>query len=58
MAIIRFWSLPETARSGASAWRSGVLAPCAHKPHGLYECYLVSPAGYIYVPGVASHELG
>lgn len=56
---IRLYDLdPEACEQRAVAGGYTVLAPCAHKPHGLYECYLVSPAGYVYVPGVASHELG
>lgn len=54
---IRLYGLDPDAcerRAGEEA----VLASAAHKPHGLYECYLVSPAGYIYVPGVHSHEKG
>ena len=56
---VRLYNLdPETCEARAEAGGYEVLAPCKHKPHGLYECYLVSPAGYVYVPGVASHELG
>jgi hypothetical protein len=29
-----------------------VLAETQDKPHGLRECYLVDPDGYVWVPGV------
>ena len=30
-----------------------VLAESRDKPHGLRECYIADPDGYIWVPGVA-----
>lgn len=56
---IRLYDLdPDACLARAEASGHEVLAPCAHKPHGLYECYLVSPSGYVYVPSVHSHKLG
>ncbi len=33
-----------------------VLAETSDKPHGLRECYLVDPDGYVWVPGVPSGD--
>ncbi len=56
---IRLYDLdPDACLERAEEAGHEVLARPAHKPHGLYECYLISPSGYVYVPSVHSHELG
>jgi hypothetical protein len=35
-----------------------VLAASADKPHGLRECHIVGPNGYVFVPGKAIHGRG
>ena len=42
---------PDAAEARARARGDTVLAPSRDKPHGLRECYLVDPAGYVWVPG-------
>lgn len=44
---------PDAAEARARARGDHVLAPTADKPHGLRECFLADPDGYIWVPGVA-----
>ncbi|MEE8188015.1 MAG: VOC family protein [Kiloniellales bacterium] len=44
---------PDAAEARARACGVQVLMPAADKPHGLRECYLVDPDGYIWVPGAA-----
>ncbi|MBB3066402.1 VOC family protein [Limibacillus halophilus] len=56
---IRLYDLdPDTAERRAVEAGHDVLAGAAHKPHGLYEAYIVSPAGYLYVPSIHSFEKG
>ena len=44
---------PDAAETRARARGDQVLAPSADKPHGLRECYIVDPDGYVWVPGAA-----
>jgi catechol 2,3-dioxygenase-like lactoylglutathione lyase family enzyme len=44
---------PDAAEARAKARGDTVLASSADKPHGLRECYLADPDGYIWVPGKA-----
>ena len=44
---------PDEAEAKARARGDTVLAESADKPHGLRECFLADPDGYIWVPGVA-----
>ena len=44
---------PDDAEAQARALDMTVLAGSMDKPHGLRECFLISPAGYLWVPGVA-----
>jgi len=44
---------PDAAEARARVRGDHVLAPTADKPHGLRECFLADPDGYIWVPGVA-----
>lgn len=41
---------PDAAEARARARGDHVLAPAADKPHGLRECCLVDPDGYVWVP--------
>jgi uncharacterized glyoxalase superfamily protein PhnB len=41
---------PDAAEARARARGDHVLAPSADKPHGLRECCLVDPDGYVWVP--------
>ena len=43
---------PDTAEARARRAGHTVLAPSADKPHGLRECYIADPDGYVWVPGV------
>lgn len=43
---------PDGAEARARARGDFVLAETKDKPHGLRECYLADPDGYIWVPGV------
>lgn len=43
---------PDAAEARARAAGHTVLAPSADKPHGLRECYVADPDGYVWVPGV------
>jgi len=43
---------PDAAEARARARGDTVLAGAIDKPHGLRECYLVDPDGYIWVPDV------
>ncbi len=47
---------PDAAEARARARGDTVLAETRDKPHGLRECYLVDPDGYVWVPGVAIPE--
>lgn len=42
---------PDAAEARARRRGDTVLAPSKDKPHGLRECYLVDPDGYVWVPG-------
>ena len=44
---------PDAAEARARARGGTVLAASADKPHGLRECFLADPDGYIWVPGTA-----
>jgi catechol 2,3-dioxygenase-like lactoylglutathione lyase family enzyme len=44
---------PDAAEARARARGDPVLAPSRDKPHGLRECHLVDPDGYVWVPGIA-----
>ncbi len=44
---------PDAAEARARARGDAVLAASADKPHGLRECFLADPDGYIWVPGTA-----
>ncbi len=45
---------PDSAEARARARGDRILAESSDKPHGLRECYLVDPDGYVWVPGVPS----
>ena len=44
---------PDAAEARARARGDPVFAETRDKPHGLRECYLADPDGYLWVPGVA-----
>ncbi len=44
---------PDAAAALAEAHGGTLLAAPADKPHGLREAYILSPAGYAWVPGRA-----
>ena len=53
-AELRLYGLdPDAAEARARARGDPVLAATADKPHGLRECFLADPDGYVWVPGVA-----
>ena len=41
---------PDQAEARARAGGYHVLQEATNKPHGLRECYLVAPDGYVWVP--------
>ncbi len=43
---------PDAAEARARARGDAVIAQTQDKPHGLRECYLADPDGYIWVPGI------
>ncbi len=43
---------PDAAEVRARARGDTVFAESQDKPHGLRECYLADPDGYIWVPGI------
>lgn len=45
---------PDVAMRRAEAFGGTVLEPAADKPHGLFECTILSPEGYAFSPAVAS----
>ncbi len=45
---------PDAAIGKAEAFGGTVLEPASHKPHGLYECTILSPEGYAFSPAIAS----
>ncbi len=42
---------PDAAEARARSLGYRVLSPSEDKPHGLRECYLIDPEGYVWVPG-------
>lgn len=44
---------PDATERRAEAAGAIVLAGSIDKPHGLRECHIVSPAGYVFVPSRA-----
>ena len=51
-AELRLYDLdPDGAEARARAAGHPVLAASSDKPHGLRECFLVDPDGYVWVPG-------
>ena len=42
---------PDAAEARAWARGDPILAGSQDKPHGLRECYLLDPDGYVWVPG-------
>ncbi len=56
-AEFRLYGLdPDAAEARARARGDTVLAESRDKPHGLRECYLADPDGYIWVPSAALPE--
>lgn len=47
---------PDLAEAKARRLGYDVLAGAIDKPHGLREAYLISPSGYVWVPGVPTPE--
>ena len=47
---------PDAAEARARSLGYEVLAAATDKPHGLRECYLLDPQGYVWVPGQALPE--
>ena len=43
---------PDAAEARARARGDAVFAETQDKPHGLRECYLADPDGYVWVPGI------
>jgi len=43
---------PDAAEARARTRGDAVFAATQDKPHGLRECYLADPDGYIWVPGI------
>ena len=51
---IRVYGLdPDLAEARANEHGHLVLAGSLDKPHGLRECHIVGPAGYVFVPSLA-----
>lgn len=51
---IRIYGLdPDAAEARARAHDHIVLAGSIDKPHGLRECFVIAPDGYVFVPGIA-----
>lgn len=44
---------PDAVESRARAAGETVLSACIDKPHGLRECHVMSPCGYVFVPSRA-----
>ncbi len=44
---------PDEAEAAARGLDCTVLEGATDKPHGLRECFIIDPAGYLWVPGVA-----
>jgi len=52
-AELRLYGIdPDAAEARARARGDTVFASTQDKPHGLRECYLADPDGYIWVPGI------
>ena len=50
---LRLYDLdPDEAAKRAAGRGDMVLQPATDKPHGLRECYIADPDGYVWVPGV------
>lgn len=49
---------PDGAEARARAGDHIVLQGSMDKPHGLRECFLVGPDGYVWVPGVPLAKTG
>ena len=45
---------PDAAEARARMRGDAVFAATQDKPHGLRECYLADPDGYIWVPGIGT----
>lgn len=45
---------PDKVAARAARAGHAVLAPAADAEHGMRECRIASPAGYVWVPGVAT----
>ncbi len=43
---------PDAAEARARTRGDAVFAATQDKPHGLRECYLADPDGYVWVPGI------
>ena len=53
-AELRLYGIdPDQAEARARARGDHILAPAQDKPHGLRECFIADPDGYIWVPGTA-----
>jgi catechol 2,3-dioxygenase-like lactoylglutathione lyase family enzyme len=48
---------PDMAESRARQSDAVVLSGSIDKPHGLRECHIVGPNGYVFVPSVALSQL-
>jgi hypothetical protein len=44
---------PDAAEARARQSGGIVLSGSIDKPHGLRECHIVGPNGYVFVPGIA-----
>lgn len=45
---------PDRVEARAKAHGAEILAGAADKPHGLRECHVAAPSGFVWVPGVAA----
>jgi hypothetical protein len=43
---------PDRAEAAARARGDVILAGSADKPHGLRECHIIGPSGYVFAPSV------
>ncbi len=43
---------PDRAEAAARAMGEVILSGSVDKPHGLRECHIVGPSGYVFVPSV------
>ncbi|MEX0808502.1 MAG: VOC family protein [Dongiaceae bacterium] len=58
-AEFRLYDLdPDEAVKRAKARGDTVLQSATDKPHGLRECYIADPDGYVWVPGVPKKKPG